>query len=97
MDIQSAFSSGVQGFQKATEDANQAAAGIARETSGADNITQTQAVPQTAENQALPAEQLPSLNQEIVNLKVAQHQAEASAQVIKSADESLGTLIDVTA
>ncbi len=97
MEIQSAFASGVQGFQKATEDANKAATAIAQETTSADNFAEAQAVPQTAENESLPAEQLPNLNQEIVNLKVAQHQAEASAQVIKSADEALGTIIDVTA
>lgn len=33
MEIQSAFNSGIQGFQKATDDANQAAANIAAETS----------------------------------------------------------------
>ena len=41
--------------------------------------------------------ELPDLNQAIVNLKVAEFQAKASTEVIKSADDSLGTLLDVTA
>lgn len=95
MEIQSAFASGVQGFQTAVEDANKAAAGIARETAVVDHQVET---PQAAsDTQASSAEQLPDLNQEIVNLKVAEFQAKASAEVIKSADESLGTILDVTA
>ncbi|MGB0938559.1 MAG: hypothetical protein ACPGTQ_13950 [Colwellia sp.] len=41
--------------------------------------------------------QLNEISQALVDLKVAEHQAKASAEVIKSADESLGTLLDVTA
>ena len=41
--------------------------------------------------------ELPDLNQAIVNLKVADFQAKASTEVIKSADDSLGTLLDVIA
>ena len=40
---------------------------------------------------------MPDLNQAIVNLKVAEFQAKASTEVIRSADDSLGTLLDVTA
>jgi hypothetical protein len=40
---------------------------------------------------------VPDLNQSIVNLKVAEFQAKASTEVIRSADEGLGTLIDITA
>jgi predicted secreted protein len=104
MEIQSAFNSGVQGFQKATENANQAAADIAASTASgrqelsigqdAQSIEQpTSAVASSNDSQ----KSLPSLSQSVVDLKVAEHQAKASAQVIKSADESLGTLLDVTA
>ena len=89
MEIQSAFNSGVQGLQRATETADQAAADIVAETSG------------THENhnhEPLGSEQkIPDLNQSIVDLKVAEHQAKASTEVIKAADDSLGTLLDVTA
>ena len=42
-------------------------------------------------------QEVPELNQSIVNLKVAEYQAKASSEVIKSADDALGTLLDVTA
>lgn len=96
MEIQSAFASGVQGFQKATEDASKAAAEIASSTFNSNpsvesqNVDNLQASPSTTQD-------LPDLNQEVVNLKVAEYQAKASAEVIQSADESLGTLLDVTA
>lgn len=91
MEIQSAFNSGVQGFQKATEEASQAAANIVAETSISrdDSI-----VSQTSANNE---KQIPDLNQSIVDLKVAEFQAKSSVQVIKTADEVLGTLVDVTA
>jgi hypothetical protein len=40
--------------------------------------------------------ELNEISQSIVDLKVAEHQANTSVEVIKSADESLGTLLDVT-
>jgi len=96
MEIQSAFNSGIQGFQKATDDASQAAANIASETnvSGDENVSSQAISNQTA----ISTEQkIPELNQSIVDLKVAEFQAKSSAQVIKTADEVLGTLVDVTA
>jgi len=96
MEIQSAFNAGVQGFQRATEDANQAAADIAASTS--EPIEATSLESQSTQNtQVTQREGIPDLNQSLVDLKVAEHQAKAAAQVIQSADDSLGTLIDVTA
>ena len=88
MEIQSAFSSGVQGFQNATEKSNQAALDIAANTvASEENIDQTQALakPTTA----------PDLTESVVQLKVAEYQAKSSVEVIKTADETLGTLLDV--
>ncbi|NMP33022.1 hypothetical protein HII17_15805 [Thalassotalea sp. M1531] len=92
MEIQSAFNTGVQGFQDATRQASDAAANIVDATV----VTQEQ----VSENPAQPladSQKLPNLNQELVDLKVAEYQAKASAEVIKTADETLGTLLDVTA
>lgn len=96
MEIQSAFNSGIQGFQKATDDASQAAANIAAETnvSRDENVT-SQAV--SSQTVISTEQKIPDLNQSIVDLKVAEFQAKSSAQVIKTADEVLGTLVDVTA
>lgn len=96
MEIQSAFNSGVQGFNDATQQASEAAANIVDATV----VTQPSATSgEAAENSASLAssQSIPNLNQELVNLKVAEHQAKASANVIRTADEALGTLLDVTA
>lgn len=97
MNVQSAFNSGVEGFQKATETANQAASSIA----SAINIQpadfqQEQTATDTNINQHNSAGELSDLNQSIVDLKVAEYQAKASAKVVKTADETLGTLLDVS-
>ncbi|MCW8833313.1 MAG: hypothetical protein OQK03_08350 [Colwellia sp.] len=94
MEIQSAFNSGVQGFQKANEEANQAAANIVANTVATDEEAslETSGTEASSQNET----KLPDLNQSIVDLKVAEFQAKASSEVIQSADESLGTLLDVT-
>lgn len=101
MEIQSAFNAGVQGFQNATEKANEAAENIVEATTlgdfSAENYAQGQQVNDSTVSENTGAGDLSDLNQEIVDLKVAEYQAKASAEVIKSADESLGTLLDVTA
>jgi hypothetical protein len=101
MEIQSAFNSGVQGFQKATEMANQAAVDIVAETTAARDSSISEVNGQnTATFSSEPfnnANKVPELNQSIVELKVAEYQAKSATEVIKTADESLGTLLDVTA
>lgn len=100
MNVQSAFNIGVEGFQKATEAAGQAASDIVHAThdhasqshySSQSHLAET-SVNETAGSSNNP----PNLNESIVNLTVAEHQAKASANVIKTADEVLGTLIDVS-
>jgi hypothetical protein len=104
MEIQSAFTSGVQGFQKAQGDATQASADIAANLAvspedfgiGQENNTDSSDDANTAEKKASSAE-APDLNKASVDLKVAEFQAKASANVIQTADETLGTLLDVRA
>ncbi|MCP4955161.1 MAG: hypothetical protein GY919_06005 [Photobacterium aquimaris] len=99
MEVKSAFNAGVEGFKRAKETADQAASDIA-----SNNIIHAeQHHSATAEVNAEvqtditnSAKEQPELNQAIVNLKVAEFQAKASAHVIQSADDSLGTLLDVT-
>ncbi|MFT6206228.1 MAG: hypothetical protein ACJA0T_000125 [Colwellia sp.] len=99
MEIQSAFASGVQGFQKAQGDATQASADIAANLAvrpedfgiGQENNTDNA---NTTEKKASSAE-TPDLNKATVDLKVAEFQSKASANVIQTADETLGTLLDV--
>jgi hypothetical protein len=101
MEIQSAFNSGVQGFQKATEMANKAASDIVAETTVArdSSVNEVNALEtNTASREAVNnTNEVPNLNQSLVELKVAEYQAKSATEVIKTADESLGTLLDVTA
>ncbi|MGB2739815.1 MAG: hypothetical protein WBC60_04590 [Cognaticolwellia sp.] len=94
MEIQSAFNAGVQGFAKATEDATQAAASIVSNTtisSDVQNTSQSNSVNAQNANTVEGA----SLTQSVVDLRVAEFQAKASANVVEAADENLGTLLDV--
>lgn len=92
MEIQSALSSGVQGFQKANEDASKAASNIAATTAVSSQvITDNEKVNEPK----LQTQTQPNLTQSVVDLKVAEYQAKNSVAVIKTADETLGTLLDV--
>lgn len=99
VEISSAFNSGLQGLQNARETAEQAASDIVASTALAteqqDSLTTSEV--NTEVSNPSNNQELPDLNQAIVNLKVAEFQAKASTEVIKSADDSLGTLLDVTA
>ncbi|ELM3616889.1 flagellar biosynthesis protein FlgE [Aeromonas sobria] len=75
MRIDSAFNSGVQGFQRAEQIADKASNQIARlNTPSGDQVQVTD---------------------ELVNLKVAERQAGASAKVVQTASDVMGTLIDI--
>jgi len=105
MEIQSAYNTGLQSFKNATESADKAAADIAASTSfqrqnkieQLDTSTTTTEVGIEVSNQLANRNNVPNLNQSVVDLKVAEFQAKAATQVIRSADDSLGTLIDITA
>lgn len=100
MEIPSAFNAGLEGIKNAQSTATQAATDIVASTALARDPQPSEAntseVNTEVSTASSPAE-LPDLNQSIVNLKVAEYQAKASSEVIKSADDSLGTLLDVTA
>jgi len=100
MEIPSAFNSGLQGLQNAKSTADQAAADIVASTTVSEEQQNSSASTDevnTEVSNLSSNKELPDLNQAIVNLKVAEYQAKASTEVIKSADDSLGTLLDVTA
>lgn len=102
MEVPSAFNSGVQGFQRAQLSANEAAQNIVKQTTPPENEqAERSAESQRAEAQEQTSlasnQQTPTLTDSIVQLKVAEHQAKASANVIKTADETIGTLIDTKA
>lgn len=100
MEIPSAFNSGLQGLQNARSTADQAAADIVASTTFNPEQQQNSASTDEVDTEiANPNnnKELPDLNQAIVSLKVSEYQAKSATEVIKSADDSLGTLLDVTA
>jgi hypothetical protein len=97
LDIQSAFNSGLQGFLQAQEKTNEAATNIVESTAfSAEDFRLAQQPNTNAIEPKTNTENLPNLTQSVVDLKVAELQAKASAQVIKTADDALGNLLDVT-
>ncbi len=78
----SILSTGLQGIQNGVNTANQAARDIVRAT--------------TTEQDA-DGEVTADITEAVVDLKVGEIQAKASAAVVRTADEVLGTLVDIKA
>jgi len=94
MDVRSAFNSGLAGFQNASAQLSNASSRIAQAGIAENSITANQ---QTQGSLSPSAERAPiSIATELINMKVAEMQGKASAKVIESADDMLGTLIDTT-
>ncbi len=88
MNIQSAFDSGVAGFNQATERAAESAREINQQ-----QVTPAQPNEEVAETE-IPAQQNTPVTESLINLRLAETQAQASAKVIETADNMLGSLID---
>jgi len=82
MQVNNLISSGVQGFQDATSRANEAAQEIA-----------SQVVNDSSEDSVDQKDLVNSL----VDLKVAEIDAQANAKVLQTASDLVGSLLDVTA
>ncbi|TQV89722.1 flagellar biosynthesis protein FlgE [Aliikangiella coralliicola] len=82
MEINNLLNTGVQGFQQATSRANQAAQEIASQSV---KDASTESINQN------------DLTTSLVDLKVAELDAQANAKVIATASDLVGTLLDVTA
>ncbi len=99
MEIQSAYASGLQGLQRASNGITEATVNINRETINQQRVQNAQdrnAVAQQPEP-SVAAPKTPALEQSLVQLATESVYAEANVRSIKSADEMLGTLIDVSA
>lgn len=99
MDIQSALYSGVQGFQRASAGVTEATLDINRQAQANRQNETAQAVAQTAaterQNSLQNAEQPGSLPNSLVQLGQEERNAQANAKSIQTADEVLGTVIDI--
>lgn len=85
-----AFQSGLEGLKAGQQQVDQAAARIAQATLPAPVVEPLQDVNATAPG-------LIDLSEQQVLMKVGQYQAEAAGNLVKTADEVLGTLIDTRA
>ncbi|NRA72078.1 MAG: hypothetical protein HRU24_13735 [Gammaproteobacteria bacterium] len=106
MEIQSSFHSGVNGLQNAVQQVDKSASNIAKQSIDySENSVHQRSDNQTSTNtavevSALKVEAAPqarestTVTEELVNLRVAEHQALASSKVIATADEVVGSLID---
>lgn len=83
MEINSAFSSGVAGLQSASQQITESSERIANQTSN----------PEASEPSNSTTEPVTA---ELINMKLAEVQAKASAKVITTADDMVGSLIDVS-
>jgi uncharacterized protein RhaS with RHS repeats len=100
MDIQSAFASGQQGLQSASYGITEATVNINRETTNQQrllNAREDAAVQRaSADRVTLSSDsQVPSLTQSLVQLNTEQINAEANVRSIQTADEALGSVIDI--
>lgn len=94
MDVRSAFNSGLAGFQDASAQLSNASSRIAHAGIAEKSLTGDQ---QTLEISSPLADRAPiSITTELINMKIAELQAKSSAKVITTANDMLGTLIDVS-
>lgn len=80
MNINSAFSSGVLGLQKASSQLDVSASQIAQQTMSSSDQT------------SVTKDSIPDA---LIGLKMAEVQGKASAEVIKRSDQMLGSLLDI--
>jgi hypothetical protein len=80
MDVNSALDTGLQGFQQAQTRINEAAQSIAS---------------QQVTDSTKDGIETKDLTESLVDLKSAENDAKANAQVIKTASDVLGTIIDI--
>tara|TARA_R110001583_G_scaffold143357_2_gene295498 strand:+ start:4711 stop:4998 length:288 start_codon:yes stop_codon:yes gene_type:complete len=94
MNISSAFSSGLAGYQSASTQLSVASDRVANASVTNQNGANEEG---GADNVALSENREPiSITTELINMKVAELQAKASVNVISTADEMVGTLIDTS-
>jgi hypothetical protein len=93
MNVNSALNAGVKGFNQASQGVEKAALEINRATTESQTSEQQklQAAPQETVTTQAPAR----VDEALVNLRVEQFNAQANTRTIQTADEVLGTLIDV--
>jgi hypothetical protein len=102
----SAFNSGLSALQSGQRQVDQAASAIAGSNLAGDNPATAKVNPASPGVASTPSsgssapnnlETRPTLSESLVALRVGQHEAQAGAKLVQTADEALGTLIDTRA
>ena len=94
MQIQSAFASGVQGYQRAEQGVREASLEIARQPVAQQEMQAAAEGELAAAEQAQPASQSQPVTEAMVQLRMEERNAQANAKVIETADQVVGSLID---
>jgi flagellar hook protein FlgE len=92
-----AFNAGLSGIQAGQRRVDQAASEIASNTLPTQAPAQTAPAQQVEPNPALRSTTQPDLAESLVGLTQGRNEVQASARVVETADEVLGTLIDTRA
>lgn len=96
MEINSAFSSGVSGLNKASEQLTEASQNIAEQSirpeSNKNNSSEEKLDPITTTS----SYSTEPITTEVINMKLAEVQAKSAANVMTTADDMVGLLIDVS-
>ncbi|MEI6896530.1 MAG: hypothetical protein V5786_03390 [Psychromonas sp.] len=95
MDVRSAFNSGLTGFQDASAQLSNASSRIAQAGIAEKSMANAQSQPSEMISPSAERTSI-SLTTELINLKIAELDAKSAVNVIKTADEMLGTLIDTS-
>ncbi|CAH9054067.1 hypothetical protein PSECIP111951_01908 [Pseudoalteromonas holothuriae] len=100
MPIGDVLNTGLEGFNRASQGIERASAEINRATvqnqSDQEQSQQRQLQAASAnEATTAPVSQPAKIDESLVNLKVEEFNAKANTQTIRTADEALGTLIDI--
>lgn len=93
----SAFSAGLSGIQAGQRRVEQAAGEIASNTLPAQQPTAAQQAQSVEPSTQVRGANEPDLAQSLVGLTQGRNEVQASARVVETADEVLGTLIDTRA
>ncbi|MCF6438388.1 hypothetical protein L1077_02955 [Pseudoalteromonas luteoviolacea] len=100
MPIGDVLNAGVEGFNRAQQNIERASADINRATldeQSDDQLAQQRQLQAARPEEAVtaPVSQPPRIDESLVALKVEEFNAKANTQTIQTADEVLGTLVDI--
>ncbi|MBE0366599.1 hypothetical protein J8L98_19270 [Pseudoalteromonas sp. MMG013] len=100
MPIGDVLNNGIEGFNRASQGIERASAEINRATQSSQDENQLAQQRQLQgarpeESVTAPVAQPAKIDEALVNLKVEEFNAKANVQSIRTADEALGTLIDI--